>query len=180
MVSSSFSPGCYKRENCNFTVEKPGHHLNWVTKVNTTSNEKNCQQLALMWLQHKDPMFPKCTTWISLWGNTKQIKLRGVLQNNWPAPSKSICNMNIKERLSNCSLFKGTKEAWQLNAVRILDWIPDQEKAFFPPFLIKDTSPATARMNLEDIMLNEIIQPKNDKSCVIPLLWSIYLEESDS
>lgn len=47
---------------------------------------------------------------------------------------------------------------------------PAQEETFFPFFLIKDISHATAWINLEDIMLSEKIQSKKDKYCVIPLL----------
>ena len=120
-------------------------------------------------MQHKGTTRPKCITWISLWGNIKQIKSRDVLQNNWPAPYKNVHIMNNKERLRHCSLLKGTKEAWQLNAIWTLDWIPPRKKHFF---LIKDISHATAWINLEDIMLSEIIQSKKDKYCGIPLLWS--------
>ena len=179
MVSSSFPTGYYKRENYNLPVEKPGHHLNRVITVNVTSDETNWQQVAVIRLRHKGTACPQHITGASSWRNTEQITVRDASQSNWPAPSRSVYTVNNKERRS-CSLFKGTKEAWQLNARWILDWIPDQEKTFFPPFFIKDISHATAWMNLEDIMLNEIIQPKNDKYCVIPLIWSIYLEESDS
>ena len=62
MVSSSFPTGYYKRENYNLPVEKPGHHLNRVIKVNVTSDETNWQQVALIRLQHKDTACPRHIT----------------------------------------------------------------------------------------------------------------------
>lgn len=45
-----------------------------------------------------------------------KIKLRDILQNDWPVVFRNAKVMKTKERLSNCSILKKTKETWQLMA----------------------------------------------------------------
>lgn len=77
-----------------------------------------------------------------------KLKLRSILQNNWPMFFKSVKVMKDKnngpgflktvkvmrdknkknERVRSCSRLKEPKETWQLNQCGILDYILDQKK----------------------------------------------------
>lgn len=100
------------------------------SKLNITNTEQptSCASIhdalrtQLQWYSYK-----KCITWIWLWGNIRQMR-DILLLKNVLVVFKKVQVKQYKERLRECFGLKETKETWQINAFRILEWILDKEK----------------------------------------------------
>ena len=117
---------------------RPQPHLNFAHQVTSpaadtlplaTSSGENLKSMGNVLTQKpRDP--------VSSWEKDKP-KLRGVLQNAWPAFFKTYKVIENKERLRNCHRPEETKGTWWLNVMWHPRWNPRKEKKTLVENLVK-------------------------------------------
>lgn len=117
-IFTKFQSTSYKRlvtsKKFKYFYSAEVQHLNQMIKVAISISTF---QLCITWRDAMkqntaSPLWHLCQGYRAWTESGGDIKLRDILQNNWPVILQSIKIIKPKERL-----LKGTKETWQLNAI---------------------------------------------------------------
>lgn len=101
------------KKKVHFTIELGKPHLNQVIKFNLSNIGTNWHHMPPNMIQGANNTvlltwysWQKCMLWIWKRRNSNKLKLKNILQNNWPLFFKNINAMKDNKRLRNCSRLK--------------------------------------------------------------------------